>query len=197
MRNNEPDRISLIWLLLAALFAVAVVFDVAYGSGTDIDQETSVVVAGDSSRAFGLSGGDMDINDCLATHSVLFGFWQGTHVNKLCEAERLNREGRYQSAAEMKCSVRGIRRVYGDDCIDSVILTAPSEVVEVHLEDEEDWREEQAQMQIDYDARIEQLEQTINKPAPKPRVIERTVVEKKPFLSDEKRAKLQAILEEE
>ena len=43
----------------------------------------------------------------------------------------------------------------------------------------------------------DELEAKLNRPAPKPQVIERTVVEQKPFLSDEKRAKLQAILSED
>jgi len=39
---TEPKRIGLIWVILAALLAVIVVFDVAYASGTDIEQEVNI-----------------------------------------------------------------------------------------------------------------------------------------------------------
>jgi len=157
---------------------------VAFASGDEIIQKTNVEVVGGSynvagSRAYGLSGGDMDINDCLATHSVFFGLWQGTHVNKLCEADRLNRDGKYQAAAELKCSVRSIRKVYGrEKCVESVILIAPPPppsppVVVVEDDDDEEhwveeqvWHDEQVQMQQDYDERIERLEARLNRPAP-------------------------------
>jgi hypothetical protein len=146
-------------------------------SRKDIEQTTTVEVVGSTysgGRAYGFSGGDMDINDCLATHSVLFGLWQGTHVNKLCEADRLNRDGRYQAAAEMKCSVRSIRKVYGrGSCVEAVMLVAPPPpppppvvVVEEDDDEEEEWHDEQMQMQQDYDERIERIEARLNRPAP-------------------------------
>jgi len=147
---------------------------VALGSGDDI-QKTNVEVTGASynvsgARGYGLSGGDMDINDCLATHSILFGLWQGTHVNKLCEADRLNRDGRYQAAAEMKCSVRSVRKVYGARCVEAVKLSAPPPPlpppVPSEEDDEEEWHDEQMQMQQEYDERIERIEARLNRPAP-------------------------------
>ena len=155
---------------------------VAFGSGDDIEQKTKVEVTGSTysgSRAYGLSGGDMDINDCLATHSVLFGLWQGTHVNKLCEADRLNRDGKYKAAAEMKCSVRAVRKVYGRGrCVEAVMLIAPPPppsppVVSVeddddeeHWIEEQEWHDEQVQRQQEDEDRIARIESRLNRPAP-------------------------------
>ena len=151
-------------------------------SRTDVEQTTSVEVVGSTysgGRAYGFSGGDMDINDCLATHSVLFGLWQGTHVNKLCEADRLNRDGKYRAAAEMKCSVRAVRKVYGrGKCVEAVMLVAPppppsppvvvaeDDDEEEHWIEEQQWHDEQVQMQQDYDERIAMIESRLNRPAP-------------------------------
>ena len=89
-----------------------------FASGTDIEIENelstgdvSTVISG--GRAYGLSGGDMDIAQCLATHSVLFGLWQGTHLNAICVADVLDINGRHKEAAEMRCSVKRFRKVYG------------------------------------------------------------------------------------
>ena len=173
----------------------------AYASGTDIEQEVEVIggqYAGGSTRAYSVGGGDMDINDCLATHSVLFGLWQGTHINKLCEADRLNRDGQYQAAAEMKCSVRSIRRIYGKNCIERLKLEAyvpvenePAVIVEPDGDDE-DWHREQIMIQEEYDARIAALEQRLEQRATNTR----TVVREKEWMTDEKRAKLEAVLAE-
>ncbi len=159
-------------LILLSLCPLAL----ADSSGPDVEQTTNVEVVGSTysgGRAYGFSGGDMDIDDCLATHSVLFGLWQGTHVNKLCEADRLNRDGRYRAAAEMKCSVRAVRNVYGRGrCVEAVMLVAPPPpapppvVVETDDDEEEEWHDEQMQMQQDYDERIQRIEARLNRPPP-------------------------------
>ncbi len=158
---NEPKRMSLYWLLVLALFASVVVFDIAYGQhecqgghncnkdGGVVDTNVITEVAGDSSKVYALSGGDMDIDDCLATYSVVFGLFQGTNINRLCEAERLNSQGKYLSAAEMKCSLFRFKRIYGkgQKCIDAVIYTEPTVITPQTPED---------------DARIEALYARIN-----------------------------------
>lgn len=125
MSKPKPN---LLLMLAVAIFATAVVFEIAYGSGDDVEVETEVVT-GDISTRGGISvgGGDMEIADSLATHSILFGLWQGTHTNPYTEADKLEARGNYKAAAEMRCSTKKYKKVYGKDCIDSVI-TIPVEV---------------------------------------------------------------------
>lgn len=131
------NRAAMFFALLIVLTSIALI-NAAYGQGDhecqgghNCNDDGSIivetVVPGSSSRGYALSGGDMDINDCLATHSILFGLWQGTHINPMCEAARMDRDGDYLGAAEMRCSTRKYRKVYGrgQACIDSVVRTAP------------------------------------------------------------------------
>ena len=98
----------------------------AFASGPDIEQEVATNVAtsvtGSTTKAFSVGGGDMDINQCLATHSVLFGLWQGTHLNVMCVADGLDARGEHREAAEMRCSVRRFRKVYGDNCVEDTMF---------------------------------------------------------------------------
>lgn len=87
------------------------------------------IVPGSSSRGYAVGGGDMEISDCLATHSILFGLWQGTHTNPYCEADKMDAQGKYLEAAKMRCSTKKYQKVYGKDCIDAVILSAPEVLV--------------------------------------------------------------------
>lgn len=138
----------------------------AFASGDEVEVEQAVTTYGSSSKAFGLGGGDMDINQCLATHSVLFGIWQGTHLNKMCIADGLDAHGKHEEAAEMRCSVRGFRKVYGSDCVEETMIRPPppsppivvptsgpllEEVLVAQEEQEEDYESLEARL-----ARIEQ-----------------------------------------
>ena len=76
-------------------------------------------------KSIGFGSTDVDISECLSSWSILFGLYQDVKVNALCVADKLNQAGKYQAAAEMKCSVRRVRKVYGDDCIDRVRESAP------------------------------------------------------------------------
>lgn len=148
---TEPKRVSLVWLMIAAFLMVAIVFNEAYADdhkcqgghncndgGSLTGGDNTAIISG--SRSYGLSGGDMDIRDCLATHSVLFGLWQGTHINAMCEATNMDRDGNYQGAAEMRCSTRKYRRTYGkgQKCIDAIIRTAPPTIEPVIYEDDDE-----------------------------------------------------------
>jgi hypothetical protein len=153
------------------------------GNGNCDDVNVSTVVMGGAqsssntttvkgSKAFALSGGDMDIADCLSTYNVLFGLWQSTKMNKLCEAERLNQQGRYLEAAQMKCSIWGYRRVYGGrkECIGAVmwvyiepidpepiVTSAPPQIIEsvgaIEEHEEMEAELEQAKQQIIYNSK--------------------------------------------
>ena len=145
---TEPKRNSALWLVFLAALMIAIFFVKAYGQhecqgGHNCNKDGGVVdtkvdIGGDSSKVYALSGGDMDIDDCLATYSVVFGLFQGTNINRLCEAERLNSQGKYLSAAEMKCSLFRFKRIYGkgQKCIDAVIYTEPTVITPQTPEDD-------------------------------------------------------------
>ena len=195
--------------VLFFLLCLAIIFFLAAPSWAGDDDHghhdggastTSVDVAGStldtSNKTFALAGGDMDIRDCLATHSILFGLWQGTHINPLCEAQRLNAVGKYQAAAELKCSLWKFKRVYGKDCINAVILSTP-EIIETPVmveETDDDDDERIAYLEIALAEMQQGYEQQAQAP---PQVIRETVVEQKPWMTPEKRSKLQAILDED
>jgi len=88
----------------------------------------SPINGSDKSYVFGFGGTDMEIRDCLATYSFLFGIWQNVKMDPLCEALRLQSEGNYQAAAEMRCSTRKYRKVYGkfQACVKAVIYEPPN-----------------------------------------------------------------------
>lgn len=171
-----------------------------HGDNGDVNTDTVVTVdAGsdisnsisqrDSSTAIGLGGIDVDINDYYRS----FGnaIWQDTKVNKLALSVFQNSVGLHEAAARSRCSVKAVREDYNsfEHCVklNTVILPEPpgEPVSEEHLEDEEEYHEEQMQLQIDLAERIALLEEERRKPAPKPKVIERTVIEQKPLLTKE------------
>jgi len=145
MRTGEPNRVPLIFILLIAamlimLFGMPYVVKADDGHGHHHDNDGDVtidnvltggdVITGDNSIRGGIavSGSDMEIADSLATHSILFGLWQGTHTNPYAEADRLDNQGNHQAAAEMRCSTRKYKKVYGKDCINDVIYTPSVEI---------------------------------------------------------------------
>ena len=199
MRRTSPFFDIVIGVLLAMLLVL--LFGPAFAdedcrghscndSGPDIsidaNSDVSTTVR-DTSRALGFGAGDVDINDCYRSYSVIL--WQDSKPNPLCLAQQLMAEGNYQAAAVLRCEPRSIHRAFGgkDACIKTLsVPTAPFQVAPVideHIDEEEEWHEEQLQLQVDYDARIAQLEERLNRPAPQ--VIERTVVEQKPLLTRE------------
>jgi len=143
-----------------------------------------------SSRAFGLSGGDIDIAQSYRSYSVLFGLYQDTKVNPLELARQLVAEGYYQEAAELRCAPRTVYKALGgkEACIAKFSLpplALPVAAEEDNWEEEEEeWHEEQMQMQQDYDERIAQLEQ---RPAPTA-----TTIIKQSRFTDEQKAALRA-----
>ena len=202
---REPPRVSLWVVIMLSLLAVIVVFDVAFGDdghGHDHHDATSAntVVGGDSSRVVAVGGGDMDIDDCLATHSIIFGLWQGTHVNALCEAVGMDRDGKYQGAAEMRCSTHKYRKVYGkgQKCIDAVIRTAPPAAVIIESNEEDD-DEHQQELDAIY-ARLSDYEAQATEAKAEARNA-RVAAQRRPIvnqygITDEQKAKLQAVLDE-
>lgn len=128
------------------------------------DVDASTVISG--GRAYALSGGDMDINQCIATHSVLFGMWQGTHLNAICVADVLDANGKHKEAAEMRCSVKRFRKVYGTEyeCVrDTQFIPLPPPPAPVMKEgkggyDLEEYREEHEQVDDNIEKRLDRIE---------------------------------------
>jgi len=217
--SKGTDPVKLVFFLLAVA-VVILMFSATWADGDckghscndttpniSIDNASPVSNSvSHSSRAIGVSGGDVDIAQSYRSYSILFGLWQDTKVNPLELARQLVAEGYYQEAAELRCAPHTVSKALGgkDKCIakfsqppQQVVFEVPVIIEELdadEVEYEEEWHEEQMQMQQDYDERLEMLESRLNRPAPRPQVIEKTV--QQPFLSDEKRAKLQAVLDE-
>ncbi len=162
-----PKRFNIIWFLLAAILIFLIISNVeaqhecqgghnCNNSAPGVTTNVDTIIDGDRAFGIGVSGGDMDIDDCLATHSILFGLWQGTHINTMCEAARMDRDGNYLSAAEMRCSTYKYRKVYGKGqaCIDAVIRVAPPRIEEIMVgsinNEDEDERYAEQQEEIEY-----------------------------------------------
>lgn len=154
------------------------------------NNETAVQTGTGSTLALGLSGGDMDIRDCLATYSYLFGLVQRTRPNKLCVADQLQAVGKVLEAAQLRCSYFSIRRIYGgrDECVavlvhENYVPLVETPVVIYESDDEDDLEYELVQLELQH--LKEQIQQ-----APPPQVV----------IQDdgaERRAKARAVLEEE
>jgi len=197
---NNMDKIFFL-LVVAALILLAAP---SWSSGNDVDvrqsNDMNTATSGDftnKSRSFGISGSDADINGCRYTWGGLT--FQFTKKDKFCQATTLIKLGYVDTGILAICTDTWIKDLYGDlaACQDSLILRYEPVVVDeepVIVEDDEEyhqeWRDEQMQMQQDYDERIAILEQRANRP----KVIKQ--VEQKPLLSDKQRIALQEVLDE-
>lgn len=112
-----------------------------------------------NARALSLSGSGMEIRDCIATHAILFGLWQGTHINKPCVADKMDAKGQYEQAAKLRCSMWSYKRIYGGGkkCIDAITLTKspdppdpPKVALSDEAEEEDDLRYMAQQQEINF-----------------------------------------------
>lgn len=87
-------------------------------------QSSSVNVNGDKNRAYGLSLGDVDINDCYRSFQVTVLF-QGSQLNYWCMADSLDAKGLHEAAALTRCKLDGYRKLFGDEdtCIAANTMT--------------------------------------------------------------------------
>lgn len=120
-----------------------------------------------NARALSLSGSGMEIRDCIATHAILFGLWQGTHINKPCVADRLDAVGKHEEAAQMRCSMHSFKRVFGrgQSCIDAIILTtlpepapAPAAPLVMVPPDDDEADDEAGRVHDDISARLDAMD---------------------------------------
>jgi len=169
----------------------------------DMNNQTAGDVTGGnmstgSNRALALSNGlgDVDIRDCLGStqwSTPLFSKQKLT-PNWGCLAEFYLSAGKYELAAIAMCNTEIRNEFTSEDECRSAHDFAPVYEAAVIVEEDYEWRDEQIAMQADYDQRIDHLEQLVQRQPT--RQVTREVVQQ-PFLSDEKRAKLQALLDED
>lgn len=177
---------------------------VAFASGTDIEQEVELVtgdiaINGGTSRALGLgrSSFDVDINQCMGSTAwdTIIGGKQKLVLNWVCLAEFYLKTGQPELAAVAICNTEMLKE-FDDEAAceaahDFFVDVSESLAMEVsHREEEEDYHQQQQQMQSDYDDRIDYLEQQIEQRPTNTR----TIIEVDPWMTDDKRSKLEAVL---
>jgi hypothetical protein len=161
-------RISLLLLLVCpVVFAGGDCKGHSCNNGGDVDVVTSL--GGNSTRAYSVSGGDMDINDGLATDTYAFGLYQTTKPNRISLAEDAQRAGEIETAALLRCSYWTVRKAWGwiggkKKCINALMFQYEQEVVQTpdltdlysqqaRFEEKEDQNERQIieqQAELDY-----------------------------------------------
>ena len=199
---SEPKRMNMIRVLLAALLAVVIVFDVAYASGDEVIQSNDMNTAGNVGgiRSYGFGGADVDINDYYRSYSYLFGLIQETKSNPLAIARDLMVEGNYEAAAFLRCQPWGVYKAFGgkEKCIKALSKppVEPTKVINqpVDNDDEDNERLEpiyarlsdlEAKRQSDADNARKAAARTI----PQPQIVQQ------PLLSDEQRVALSEVFE--
>jgi len=203
MTDDKFRPVSLIWIILAVIMLV-IFIDTAWASGNDIDTTATSDASGvlnnsvrDSSTAYGVGGSDADINNCRYTAGGLTIQW--THKDKLCWGMELIRAGYVDTGVLVVCKT-WIGDLYSDlvACQAAMVQKYEPVVVEEAVDDdEEDYHEEFEQAQQAYQENLGELEGRVvrlesRRPAQQ---VTREVIQQ-PFLSDEKRAKLKAVLDQ-
>lgn len=152
--------------------------------GSDVTVDASSVldnsVTGDSSKAFGFSMGDVDINDCYRSYQVLV--WQDSRINRFCIAQHYAAMGNEDAYARTMCSIKAVRGLWDSraDCIAAhVVLVPTAQPVSEHFEEEEEFHEEQQVLYADLQAKIANLEQEQNQEAARRRAVSRAVSEQR------------------
>lgn len=195
-------RKLILTLLVACPFAA-----VASGPSveTEVDVSTGDLVSGDvslvggTSKAIGLgrSSFDVDINQCMGSTSwdtVLVGK-QKLVLNWVCLAEFYLKAGQPKLAAQALCNTEVLSEYANEDeCEEAhqfLEFVTEAIVQPVDADDEEEDRHaQQMQVQQEYEERIASLEQRIEQR----NSTARTIVREKEWMTDEKRAKLEAVL---
>jgi len=184
------------FLILILLFPLVVL-----ASGTDIEQEVEVgdvMLDGGTSKALGLgrSSFDVDINQCMGSTAwdTIIGGKQKLVLNWVCLAEFYIKNGQPKLAAVAICNTEMLSEFASEaecetahDFLADIVPPAPPPppANAAHEEEAEQYHYEQAQAQVDYDDRLDRIEQRLNRPRPAP--------EQKPLLTEDQKARLQAI----
>ncbi len=159
----KPKRFNIIWFLLAGILAFLII-DKANAQhecqgghncndGGEImlgDTSVETIIGGNDALGIGLSMGDVDINDCLASKST--PLYQWLVENKWCMADSLDARGLYEAAARVRCQTKTLKSVYPDNpsCIEAVTLKKAPEnfnpVLEIKEHHEEDAERHQSEV---------------------------------------------------
>jgi len=146
-----PKRFNIIWFLVAGILIFLIIAKVEAdghkcqgyncNDGDTVlmvgDTSVDTVIGGSDAFGIGLSMGDVDINDCLASKST--PLYQWLVENKWCMADSLDAKGLYEAAAKIRCETKTLRKVYPirQDCIDAVtvVYVEPNVIQPVLIED--------------------------------------------------------------
>ncbi len=200
MSDSKNNPVSLVFFLLVVFFLMLLVVpalaDDGHGHNDDTDVALDSVVnnaiKGGSTHTFSLSGSDADINQCRYTVGAVTVQW--TRNNPWCEAMDLVRMGFIDAGVQHFCKNTSVRDNYVTEpkCIDGMVQMVAAEPEPIVIEPDDD-EDDDAR----YDAFASEMRAEFDalKDAQQPRVTRQVI--QQPFLSDEKRAKLQAILDED
>ena len=139
-----------------------------------------------SSKAYAIGLGDVDINQCYRSYQALA--WQDSRLNYWCVGESLDARGLHRAAALARCHIKGYRELFAshEECITENTMLPLADVPELapvidrdKEEFQRQWLEEQQEMIVDLQAKLENLEKEKQRP------VNRTVVEQKPWLTAE------------
>ena len=136
-----------------------------------IEADFATNLAGDSYRAISLSNalGDVDINQCIVSKqkgNVIWS-WQNYDYNADCLADKLDRGGRYEEAATLRCQAIPLLAMIvwpnGQTCVQAIALIVPKPPVVVPtsgplLEDVIVAQEEQGEEYESLEARLARIE---------------------------------------
>jgi len=157
----------------------SVTTSVSVDSPVDVNSSIS-----NSSRAYGLGLGDVDIAQCYRSWQVLI--YQDSKPNWFCLADSLDAKGLHKAAAELRCSVKSYRQKLGDKCLALSTASSPAQpMADTHLDEEQELHLEQMVLVEELRAKIAAMEAALNKPAPRP-VVRREVVEKGGLTAEQK-----------
>ncbi len=200
------------WLCIVFLIGVlTMILSVAYAGGDDIIQSNDnnaqttgdVSVGGDSSKAFGVGMGDVDIAQCMASKST--PLYQWLKFNKWCMAETLDAKGLHEAAAKVRCSINEYSKVFqsNQECI--ALSTAETQEFPVKPsvdEDDEDGPDRHLEalyarvsdLETEKERILQKMEKTSQKAREAARMEPKTIIQD--FITEDKRAKLAALRDE-
>jgi len=215
-QNHRYEPVNLFWWIVAAMFLLLfLIVQKAKAQYREIEQETEVItdvtVGGDSSRVYGFSHslGDVDINECIVTHQKgsFIVSWQGYDYNAWCMGEVYDRKGLVEMGALMRCDIPVIRQHFTSDLDCKEANTVSFEVTGspeidalkdrvARYDEDEDERNDQFE---ELTTQLQQQQQMIDQNQAQYQQIrvERPQIIQQYGLTEEKKAALRAILEED
>ena len=180
---DEPKRVSFLLVIGAMLVVIFIVFEVraqhecqgGHNCNDDIVGPPTVIDSDDSQfLALSNSLGDVEISGCVITKQFSIIVWarQSWEYDPWCLAEALDRQGKHEYAAKMRCTDKKTAKIYGDDCItvlnfeppeidplDILVGQVPDDRYAVQQEEIEYLREEQASLVGQLEKITQRLEQ--------------------------------------